>query len=291
MRARFGILALKSLGIASTLAVGACDWAAAESVPLPDRLRLPVFTAQISDDTAANLQVAVSATDRAGRSPGQPGFAGASRNGECRVYLNNVTPVTSDELYDQAFTHLDGVVQRAGGAEALIAEPDSIPVAHIWGDVNAPWHCIAGAIYNIQVAGYPTVGFISTPVENDSVDSGAIATHAAYIDLPIPDPSGVPPQVDPIMNKIVLTAQGEIRWNGEPVNQNTLVANLQASQRFSVVPGLHFEPEAKASYDLSAKVMNIIVASNVASFSFVGNERYRSFGKDESGVDPTGRGS
>jgi biopolymer transport protein ExbD len=31
--------------------------------------------------------------------------------------------------------------------------------------VAAPWRCVAGAIYNVQLAGYPTVGFISTPVD------------------------------------------------------------------------------------------------------------------------------
>ena len=33
---------------------------------------------------------------------GEAGFEGAARNGECRVYFNNTTPVTSEELYDQA---------------------------------------------------------------------------------------------------------------------------------------------------------------------------------------------
>jgi biopolymer transport protein ExbD len=39
------------------------------------------------------------------------------------------------------------------------------PEVHIRGDVNVPWKCIAGAIYNVQTAGYPKVGFISTPVD------------------------------------------------------------------------------------------------------------------------------
>ncbi len=35
------------------------------------------------------------------------------------------------------------------------------------GDVNAPWRCVAGAIYNVQISGYPTVGFISNPINPD----------------------------------------------------------------------------------------------------------------------------
>jgi biopolymer transport protein ExbD len=81
------------------------------------------------------------------------------------VYINNTTPVTSEELYDQAFQKLDAIVQRAGGIEAIVANPEQIPQVHIRGDRNAPWRCVAGAIFNVQAAGYPTVGFISTPVD------------------------------------------------------------------------------------------------------------------------------
>ena len=43
--------------------------------------------------------------------------------------------------------------------------PELIPQVHIRGDVNAPWRCIAGAIYNVQISGYPTVGFITNPID------------------------------------------------------------------------------------------------------------------------------
>lgn len=130
-----------------------------------EKLEIPVFESIESDDKVENLLLTVSTTDAAGRSAGEPGFEGAARNGECRVYFNNITPVTSEELYDQAFSRLDAIVQRAGGAEAIMEDPDQIPQVHIRGDVNAPWKCIAGAIYNVQASGYPTVGFISNPVE------------------------------------------------------------------------------------------------------------------------------
>ena len=130
-----------------------------------EKLRIPVFESVESKDKVENLLLTVSSTDDAGRSAGQPGYTGASRNGECRIYFNNITPVTSEELYDQAFERLDGIVQRAGGPDAIMEDPDKIPQVHIRGDVNAPWQCVAGAIYNVQAAGYPTVGFISNPVE------------------------------------------------------------------------------------------------------------------------------
>ena len=129
------------------------------------KLKIPIFESAESKDKVENLLLTVSTTDASGRSAGQPGFEGAARSGECRIYFNNITPVSSQELYDRAFNRLDQIVQAAGGPEAITADPDKIPQVHIRGDVNAPWRCIAGAIYNIQAAGYPTVGFISNKVD------------------------------------------------------------------------------------------------------------------------------
>lgn len=130
-----------------------------------ERLQIPVFESLESKDKVENLLLTVTTTDEAGRSAGEPGYQGASRNGECRIYFNNITPVNSQELYDQAFQRLDRIVQREGGIEAIRNDPERIPQVHIRGDVNAPWRCVAGAIFNVQSAGYPTVGFISNPVD------------------------------------------------------------------------------------------------------------------------------
>ena len=130
-----------------------------------EKLEIPVLESIESKDKVENLLLTVSTTDAAGRSAGEAGFEGAARNGECRVYFNNTTPVTSEELYDQAFERLDQIVQRYGGPEAIMKDPERIPQVHIRGDVNAPWRCVAGAIYNVQASGYPTVGFISNPVD------------------------------------------------------------------------------------------------------------------------------
>ncbi|MEO6387951.1 MAG: biopolymer transporter ExbD [Croceibacterium sp.] len=135
-----------------------------------ERLKVPVFASTESKDKVENLLLTVMTTDAQGRTPRtvRSGYTGATRTGECRVFINNTTPVSSEELYDQAFQRLDAIVQRAGGPEALMADPDLIPQVHIRADKNAPWRCVAGAIYNVQAAGYPTVGFISNPVDPDA---------------------------------------------------------------------------------------------------------------------------
>ncbi|MCJ2181484.1 biopolymer transporter ExbD [Novosphingobium sp. 1949] len=130
-----------------------------------EKLRIPIIVAEESKDKVENLLLTVSTTDDAGRSAGEPGFQGASRNGQCRVYFNNITPVSSEELRDRAFKRLDNIVKRAGGPQALRENPDLVPQVQIRGDVNAPWRCVAGTIYNVQVSGYPTVGFITNPID------------------------------------------------------------------------------------------------------------------------------
>lgn len=129
------------------------------------KLKIPVIVSLESKDKVENLLLTISTSDDAGLSAGDPGFAGASLGGECRVYFNNITPVDSNELLKLSYERLDRIVKRAGGPEALANNPDLVPQVHIRGDVSAPWRCVAGAIYNVQMAGYPTVGFISTPVD------------------------------------------------------------------------------------------------------------------------------
>jgi biopolymer transport protein ExbD len=132
-----------------------------------EELEIPILVSRESDDKVENLLITVTTTDEAGRTPStlNTDYVGATRNGECRVFINNTTLVDSSELYDQAFNKLDGIVQRAGGPEMIMQNPELIPQVHIRGDVNAPWRCVAGTIFNVQSAGYPTVGFISNPVD------------------------------------------------------------------------------------------------------------------------------
>lgn len=107
-----------------------------------------------------------------------------------------------------------------------------------------------------------------------------VATHSIDIDLPIPDTSNPPPdQIDPIQNKIVLTQENLIFWNGDQISLNEMVRNLEVTKNIDPEPELQFEPEPFASYELSAEVLDIIKRSGVSKFGFVGNEKYREFGK------------
>ena len=255
---------------AAALAVAPSGPAVAQAGPVPAWLNLPASDAADPPNQAENLSVIVTTTDAAGRSPGDPGFAGASRGGECRIFLADVLPVGNLQLYDRAFAHLAEVVRTAGGAQALMRTPERIPAAHIWGDANAPWRCVAGTIYNVQAAGYPTVGFAFTGVPAGGTPQAA---HVAHVGLAFPvaeDPSEA-------VNRIVLTAQDKILWNGREIAPAALRAMLEQVASLVPQPKLEFAPEADVGYGFSAMVLGLISGSDVAGVHFIDSEKYRAF--------------
>lgn len=109
-----------------------------------------------------------------------------------------------------------------------------------------------------------------------------VATHATNIDLPVATPPTNIPPPNTVKNKIVLTPDNQIMFNGNAVTQGQLVSLLKETLTYPVEPELQFQPDAQASYDLSAHVLQIIKASHVTKFGFVGNEQYSEFGKAKS---------
>ena len=84
----------------------------------------------------------------------------AAPSGECEIYWN-LTRVDSEELLDRAVKKLEQEIEAAGGVDNITEE--TMPEAHIRGDVNTPYRCIGGAIFTMQRAGFARVGFISEP--------------------------------------------------------------------------------------------------------------------------------
>jgi biopolymer transport protein ExbD len=106
-----------------------------------------------------------------------------------------------------------------------------------------------------------------------------VATHSVDIDLPQGNPPPTDIVVDPVKNKLILTADDQILWNGTTVTEGQLVTLLNETTGMNPEPELQFEPEPLASYDITAKVLQDIKVSGVTKFGFVGNEKYRQFGK------------
>ena len=104
-----------------------------------------------------------------------------------------------------------------------------------------------------------------------------IQTHAVKLDLPVDSPNTPPPPIDPIKNKVVITANGQILWNGGAVNQDQLRQYLEISQQQNPIPELHLQPEPEAKYELVDEVLAITKRAHVEKMGFVGNEAYMKF--------------
>jgi biopolymer transport protein ExbD len=84
----------------------------------------------------------------------------ANSKGECEIYWQ-LKRVNSAQLLDMAVKKLEAEIKRQGGAQNVTQE--TMPEAHIRGDINTPYRCIGGAIFTMQRAGFARVGFISEP--------------------------------------------------------------------------------------------------------------------------------
>jgi biopolymer transport protein ExbD len=104
-----------------------------------------------------------------------------------------------------------------------------------------------------------------------------IQTHAVKLDLPVDSPNNPPPPIDPVKNKVVITANGQILWNGGAVNQDQLRQYLEISQQQNPIPELHLQPEPEAKYELVDEVLAITKRAHVEKMGFVGNEAYMKF--------------
>jgi biopolymer transport protein ExbD len=104
-----------------------------------------------------------------------------------------------------------------------------------------------------------------------------IQTHAVKLDLPVDQTNSPPPPIDPVKNKVVITAQGQILWNGGAVSPEQLRQYLELSQQIQPIPELHLQPEPEARYELVDEVLAITKRAHVEKMGFVGNEAYMNF--------------
>ena len=101
-----------------------------------------------------------------------------------------------------------------------------------------------------------------------------IQSHAVKLDLPVNQDNQTPPPIDPVKNKIVVTAPGQVLWNGLPVDLVTLRQYLDQTTNMAPTPELHLQPEPGARYELVDEVLAVTKRAQITSMGFVGNEAY-----------------
>lgn len=101
------------------------------------------------------------------------------------------------------------------------------------------------------------------------------AVHSLAVDLP----SGEGDEINPLRNRVEVTADGRVLWNGGAVSQPQLAGLLLTTRKLPREPELQFAPEGGAPYNLAATTLRTIKLSGVSAFGFVGNERFAEFSK------------
>lgn len=104
-----------------------------------------------------------------------------------------------------------------------------------------------------------------------------VQSHAVKLDLPQDKTDMPPPPIDPVKNKVVVTASNQILWNGAPVSPQQLRLYLDATQQMDPIPELHLQPEPDARYELVDEVLAVTKRAHVEKMGFVGNEAYMNF--------------
>ena len=101
-----------------------------------------------------------------------------------------------------------------------------------------------------------------------------VQSHAVKLDLPVQQPNQTPPPIDPVKNKVVVSAQGQVLWNGSPVTLPQLRSYLDVTQQMNPIPELHMQPDSTARYELVDQVLAETKKARVQKMGFVGNEYY-----------------
>lgn len=106
-----------------------------------------------------------------------------------------------------------------------------------------------------------------------------IKVHQTTVDLPAGPPIQ-PPFAVLAENTVRITPTDQLLWNGNPVTREQLSAQVTAASAREDEPLLRFEPDALASYDASARTITDIKDAGAKRFAFIGNHRYKYFGRD-----------
>ncbi|HEX8579356.1 MAG TPA: biopolymer transporter ExbD [Allosphingosinicella sp.] len=87
-------------------------------------------------------------------------------DGGCEVYWG-LQKMNAEQLLERAVKKLEDDIKRLGGVENMTEE--NMPEVHVRGDINTPYKCVGGAVFQMQRAGFSRVGFISEPPPGGAV--------------------------------------------------------------------------------------------------------------------------
>jgi len=97
--------------------------------------------------------------------------------------------------------------------------------------------------------------------------------HSVNLDLPVA--SSAPPKVDPVVVKIEIEANAQVRWNGQTLaDKATLEAKLAEAALQQPQPELHIRSHAQSPYEATALVLAGAQRAGLKKLGIVGSERF-----------------
>ena len=104
-----------------------------------------------------------------------------------------------------------------------------------------------------------------------------VLTHSLKVPLPT-TPGGLAIEA---VNTVSIDKQDQLYWNRQRLDRQGLLNQLASSAQQPEAVLIRFEPDANASYDTSAKTIALIKDSGIEKFAFIGNHKYRNFGRGD----------
>jgi len=97
--------------------------------------------------------------------------------------------------------------------------------------------------------------------------------HSVNLDMPVN--TNAPKKFDPVVIKIVVTAQSVVNWNGKPIaSRAELEQKLSEAAAVQPQPELHIRSHAKAKYEAVAGVMASAQRMGLNKLGIVGSEQF-----------------
>lgn len=112
--------------------------------------------------------------------------------------------------------------------------------------------------------------------------------HALLVELPPPYGEGGLNGGYVTANRISITDEGQVMWNGWPVSTGEFTSLLKQLKGLEPQPYLMFEPDGDAPYGAAAGTLSLIWRAGLVdeAFCFRGLEKHRTFGKAALPVPP-----
>jgi biopolymer transport protein ExbD len=99
-----------------------------------------------------------------------------------------------------------------------------------------------------------------------------IQTHAVKLDMP--NPNSPPPTITPVVVNLGIDFDGQVTWNGNAVDRNTMDSYFENEATKPIQDEIHINADRLAKYDDVAKVLADAQRLGATHIGFTGIDQY-----------------